>query len=62
MNVHTCCLIVKHQRAGMPISKNRDDLAEIKQKHNFDIRVKCHGHTDVINVYDTSSYADLLMC
>ena len=33
-----------------------------RNKYNFDIEVKGQGHAEVMNVCDTSSYDDVLMC
>ena len=49
---------------GMPMSKSKDILPDSIPwwKYNFDIEVKVQGHSEIMNVRDTSYHADILTC
>ena len=51
-------------RFGMPMSKSKDILPDSNSwwKYDFDIEVKGQGHTDFMNVRDTSYHDDTLTC
>ena len=49
---------------GMPMLKTKDILPDSNPwwKHNFDIEVNGQGHTESMNVRDTSHYGNTLAC
>ena len=63
----TCCLKVIHicAKFGMPMSKSKDDLAQT-QIHGGNkiliLRAKGQSNTEVMNLCDTLSYGDTLLC
>ena len=63
----TCCLMVIHPyiKIWYVYVKEQRHFARLKFKvkiYNFDIEVKVQGHTDFMNVCDTSYHGDTLMC
>ena len=63
----TYCLMViyPHTKICYAYVKKEDDLASLKFRlklYNFNIKVKGQGHTEVMNVSDTSYKGDTLMC
>ena len=67
MKLPKCFLMAIHPCAkfGVPVSKSKDHLAKT-QKHGenliLNIEAKGQGQTEVMNVCDTLSYGDILMC
>ena len=63
----TCCLMVMYPCAKfvMPMSKSKDYLAKTQfqfENINFDIEVKNQGYIEVMNICNTSSHGDTIMC
>ena len=50
------------QKFGMPMSKSKDILPDSNSlwKYNFDIEIKCQGHTEFMNV--TTWHGDKRTC
>ena len=49
---------------GMPMSKSKGILQDSSRwwKYNFDIKVNGQGHTEFMNVRNTSYHGDTLTC